>query len=310
MSNERQFTFAPRVLVIVVNYNTGELTRRCLETVARDLADVEWAAIVVDNASPDGSVALLQSIPHVRVVASDRNVGFGAGVNQAVRLKSELRGQRPKFGGESTGEGAELLWVLNPDCEVQPGAFRALVETLDAHPDCAIAAPRLLNADGSVQASARGEPNAWTGLFGRHSLLTKLFPSSQAARRNLPARELVDAGVDSAEVDWVMAASILVRCKAFDEAGGFDERYFLYWEDADLCRRLRDRGWTTRYVPGAVVKHPGGASAATDSALATREFHRSAYRYYARHVARSPWHPMRWVAKIALGLRAWWRSRA
>ena len=218
---------------------------------------------------------------------------------------SERGGRRAEGGGRET----EFLWLLNPDCEVQPGAFRALVEALEAHPESAITAPRLLNADGSVQASARGEPNAWTGLFGRHSFLTKVFPSSEAARRNLRAQDLVDASPESAEVDWVMAASILVRRKAFHEVGGFDEGYFLYWEDADLCRRLRDRGWTTRYVPGAIVLHPGGASAATDSALATREFHRSAYRYYARHVALSPWNPARWFAKVALSLRASWRIR-
>ncbi|HEX6463670.1 MAG TPA: glycosyltransferase family 2 protein [Vicinamibacterales bacterium] len=284
------------VLVIVVNYNTGKLARRCLESVGLDLADVEWQGVVVDNASMDGSVPLLQGIPRICVIANERNVGFGGAVNQAAGQRSEARGQRP-----------ELLWVLNPDCEVQPGAFKALVEALDAHPETAIAAPRLLNADGSVQASARGEPNAWTGLFGRHSLLTRIFPSSHAARRNLRAQDLVDAQLESAEVDWVMAASILIRRKAFDEVGGFDERYFLYWEDADLCRRLRDRGWTTRYVPGAIVEHPGGASAATDAAFATREFHRSAYRYYATHVVPSPWHPARWFAKAALSLRAAWK---
>jgi N-acetylglucosaminyl-diphospho-decaprenol L-rhamnosyltransferase len=285
------------VRVIVVNYNTGELARRCLESVARDLADVEWEGVVVDNASADGSVAKLQGIPRVRVIPNERNVGFGAAVNQAVR------------GPWPVVRDPEVLFLLNPDCDIQPGAFRALVETLDAHPDCAIAAPRLSNADGSVQASARGEPNAWTGLFGRHSLLTKFFPSSAAARRNLPAQDLVDAGVESADVDWVMAAAMLVRRKAFDEVGGFDERYFLYWEDADLCRRLRDRGWKTRYVTRAIVTHPGGASAATDAAFATREFHRSAYRYFAMHIVTSPWHPARWLAKIALAVRGWWLTR-
>jgi hypothetical protein len=295
------------VRVIVVNYNSAELARRCLESVARELADVEWEGVVVDNASPDGGLATLQGIPRVRVVANQRNVGFGAAVNQATRPRSEIRGSRSDA---EKADGAELLWILNPDCDVVPGAFTALVETLDAHPDCAIAAPRLLNADGSVQASARGEPNAWTGLFGRHSLLTKFFPSSAAARRNLPAQDLVDAGVESAEVDWVMAAVMLVRRDAFAQVKGFDEGYFLYWEDADLCRRLRDRGWRTRYVPRAIVRHPGGASAATDAAFAAREFHRSAYRYFATHVVASPWHPARWFAKIALALRARWRARS
>jgi N-acetylglucosaminyl-diphospho-decaprenol L-rhamnosyltransferase len=205
---------------------------------------------------------------------------------------------------------APLLWLLNPDCAVEPGAFAALRATLDAHPECAIAAPRLLNADGSVQASARGEPTAWTGLFGRHSLLARVFPSSAIARRNLPAQDLVEAGVESAAVDWVMGAAMLVRRSAFEQVHGFDERYFLYWEDADLCRRLRAHGLSTRYVPRAIVRHPGGASAKTASAFATRMFHESAYRYYATHVVPSPWHPARWLARVALKARAWWRSRS
>jgi N-acetylglucosaminyl-diphospho-decaprenol L-rhamnosyltransferase len=309
---------ATRVLVAIVNYNTGELTRRCLETVARDLADVEWEAVVVDNASADGSAAKLTGIPHVRIIANAKNVGFGAAVNQAARLQA-ARPQAPSPTTDSSYSptidspsspttDSPILFLLNPDCELQPGAFRALVETLDAHPDCAIAAPRLLNADGSVQASARGEPNAWTGLFGRHSLLTKVFPSSSATRRNLPARDLVEAGVESAEIDWAMAAAMLVRRQPFDAVDGFDEQYFLYWEDADLCRRLRDRGWKTRYVPRAIVKHAGGASAATDSGFATREFHKSAYLYYATHIVTSPLNPLRWMAKFALSLRAWWRA--
>lgn len=304
--NSRPSPLAPRVLVLIVNYNTGELTRRCLETVARDLADVEWEAVIVDNASADGSAAKLTGIPHVRVIANAKNVGFGAAVNQATRPKALSPTTDSPTSPTTDGP---LLFLLNPDCEVQAGAFGALVETLDGHPDCAIAAPRLLNADGSVQASARGEPNAWTGLFGRHSLLTKVFPSSSVTRRNLPARDLVEAGVESAEIDWAMAAAMLVRRQPFDAVGGFDERYFLYWEDADLCRRLRDRGWKTRYVPRAIVKHAGGASAATDSAFATREFHKSAYRYYATHIVTSPLNPLRWMAKFALTLRAWWRSR-
>jgi GT2 family glycosyltransferase len=137
--------------------------------------------------------------------------------------------------------------------------------------------------------------------------LTKVFPHRR--RRAATAAQDLSTPESSAEVDWVMAAAMLVRRKAFDEVNGFDERYFLYWEDADLCRRLRDREWKTRYVPRAIVTHPGGASAATDSAFATREFHRSAYRYFATHVVPSPWHPARWFAQIALTLRAWLKTR-
>jgi N-acetylglucosaminyl-diphospho-decaprenol L-rhamnosyltransferase len=283
------------VAVIVINFNTSALARRAVETAAADLALAPghaWTAIIVDNASSDGGPALLQGLPQTRVIANDTNAGFGAAINQAARAT-----------------GARLLWLLNPDCEVVPGAFATLTATLEQHPECAIAAPQLLNADGTVQASARGEPSAWTGLFGRHTLLTRFFPSSTVARRNLPAADLVASGVDSAPVDWVMGAAMLIRREAFDLVGGFDERYFLYWEDADLCRRLRERGWTTRYVPRARVVHAGGASAKTRSREATRAFHRSAYLYYATHVVPSPWNPVRWFARAALTARAWWRMR-
>ena len=278
------------IAVIVVNYNAGALLRRCLESAAADLRGRDWSAIVVDNASSDGSAKTVEDLPRTRLVANADNRGFGAAVNQAVRLTT-----------------AQRLWLLNPDCEVQEGAFAALEATLATHDDCAIAAPQLLNADGSIQASARGEPSAMTGLFGRHGLFAKLFPRASLTRRNLQAEDLSAAVDTSAVVDWVMGAAMLIRRDAFDSVGGFDERYFLYWEDADLCRRLRNRGLTTRYVPGARVRHPGGVSAGTQQAFATRAFHRSAYIYYATHVMPSPWHPARWFAKAALALRAEWR---
>jgi N-acetylglucosaminyl-diphospho-decaprenol L-rhamnosyltransferase len=282
----------PDVAVIVVNFNTGEETIGCIASALLDLGAVRSEVFVVDNASSDGSAELLGSDSTITLIANQTNRGFGAAVNQAAKLAR-----------------APLFWILNPDCRVLPGAYRALLNTLERHSDCAIAAPQLLNADGSVQASARGEPDAWTGLFGRHGLLTKFFPQSGGARKNLPAADLVASGVESAEVPWVMGAAMLVRREAFERIGRFDERYFLYWEDADLCRRLRLAAWTIRYVPGARVNHPGGASANTASRLAIRAFHESAYRYYSTHVVRSPGNPLRLFAKAALGLRARWRMR-
>lgn len=280
------------VAVVIVNFNAGEHLRTCVESAAADLAGVRSAIVVIDNASTDGSAETIAHSPGATLIRNESNRGFGAAVNQAARLTD-----------------ARLLWLLNPDCRVRAGTFERLAGTLARHDACAIAAAQLLNTDGSVQASARGEPSAWTGLFGRHGVLTKVFPRSAAARRNLPAADLVQAGVESAVVDWVMGACMLVRRDRFDEVGGFDERYFLYWEDADLCRRLRARGYETRYVPGAQVVHVGAVSSGTRSAFATREFHRSAYRYYATHIVSTPWHPARGLARIALALRSWWRSR-
>jgi N-acetylglucosaminyl-diphospho-decaprenol L-rhamnosyltransferase len=281
-----------RVTVVVVNFNAAAATRACVASAAADLGDREWDAIVIDNASSHEASLDLPAERRIRVVHNTTNRGFGAAVNQAAAMTS-----------------ASLLWLLNPDCVVRPGAFAALARVLDEHPDCAIAAPRLLNEDGSVQASARGEPTALTGLFGRNTWLTRFFPESRIVRRNLPAADLAAAGVESTPIDWAMGAAMLIRRSAFDAVGGFDERYFLYWEDADLCRRLRDRGFTVRYVPPAIVVHAGGASARTDAALASRAFHRSAYLYYATHVVRSPWNPLRLFARVALTLRAEWRAR-
>jgi GT2 family glycosyltransferase len=278
------------IAVIVVNFNGGRHLRACVESAADDLEGRDWHAIVVDNASSDNSVATVESMPQVKVVRNEENRGFGAAINQAAAMTA-----------------SPLLWLLNPDCAVERGAFARLESTLQAHQNCAIAAPQLLNADGTTQASARREPTAWTGLFGRHSLLTRLFPRSKMARRELPAADLAASAADSAVVDWVMGAAMLIGRDPFDAVGGFDERYFLYWEDADLCRRLRGRGWTTRYVPAARVSHPGGLSAGTRQAFATRAFHRSAYLYYATHIVPSPLHPLRWVAKVALGARSRWR---
>ena len=279
----------PEVDVIIVNYNAGDLLRECLASLPAGIGHDRWTAIVVDNASHDGSAGAAEGLPHVRIIYNNRNVGFGAAVNQAARLGT-----------------APLLWLLNPDCRVEPGAFAPQRATLDAHAPCAIAAPQLLNGDGTVQASARGEPGALTGLFGRHGLLARLFPSAALTRRNLRSEALVASGVESADVDWVMGASMLIRRDRFEEVRGFDERYFLYWEDADLCRRLRNRGYTTRYVPRAGVLHPGGVSARTAAAFATREFHKSAYLYYSTHVARSP--VTRALAWLALNARARWRT--
>jgi N-acetylglucosaminyl-diphospho-decaprenol L-rhamnosyltransferase len=278
------------VAIIIVNFNAGEHLRRCIAALDRGLVARDWHATVIDNASSDGSADLAAGHPRVRLIRNDTNRGFGAAVNQAAAMTS-----------------APLLLLLNPDCAIEPGALEILEKVLADRPECAVAAPQLLNTDGTVQASARGEPGAWTGLFGRHGLFTRLFPRARLARRNLPAGDLVAANVESAPVDWVMGACMLIRRDLFDLVGGFDERYFLYWEDADLCRRLRNRGYTTRYVPAARVVHAGGASARTSSALASRAFHRSAYRYYATHVVPSPWHPARWMARGALSVRAWWR---
>jgi N-acetylglucosaminyl-diphospho-decaprenol L-rhamnosyltransferase len=276
------------IAVLIVNFNAGPALGQCLASLGEHLGGFDWEALVVDNGSADGSdVAAEQAGPRVRVIRGGGNVGFAAAVNAAARLTR-----------------APLLLLLNPDARLLPGAAEALCADLQAHAECAIVGPAVVNEDSSPQGSARGDPDMLTGIFGRTALATRLFPRLGAARRNVVVLEDAAGGRD---VDWVSGACMLVRREAFDRVGGFDERFFLYWEDADLCRRLRNAGWRTRYQPAAKVVHLVGCSSRTNASLAIRAFHRSAYLYYATHVHPSAWHPARWAAFALLALRCRWR---
>jgi N-acetylglucosaminyl-diphospho-decaprenol L-rhamnosyltransferase len=283
----------PACTIVIVNYNAGEHLACCLASLAPALADWNWHAIVVDNASQDGSERhALAAGDRVRLLPSDTNVGFGAAVNHGVADTHD-----------------PLILLLNPDAELAPGVVTALARELDRFPECAIIGPGILNEDGTVQGSARGDPTLLTGLFGRTTRLTRLFPTSAVARRNIISPADVPAGQQSVEVDWVSGACMLLRRDAFDEAGGFDTGFFLYWEDADLCRRLRNRGRTIRYFPAAHVRHAVGVSSKTARPASIRAFLASALRYYTKHVARNA--PERWLAAALLRTRAFlkqWRD--
>jgi GT2 family glycosyltransferase len=228
----------------------------------------------------------------VTLVANAANVGFGRAVNQALARA-----------------GAPFVLIMNPDCRLEPGALTALEAELRREPQCAIAGPRILDPDGSVQGSARGDPDMFTGFFGRSAALRRLMPWLPASRRNV-VDVRVPAGAPSLAVDWLSGACLLARREAIVAEGGFDERYFLYWEDADLCRRLRTRGYEVRYVPGATAVHHVGLSSRTARAPSVRAFHDSAYLYYATHVAPGALNPKRLLARALLSLRCWWLLRA
>ena len=275
------------VAAIIVNYNSGAELAAALRSIADEMAGLSWEAVVVDNASSDGSEAAAEAFsPQVRLLRNAENVGFARGINQAVRHTR-----------------APLLLIQNPDCRLLPGALAALREVLTSNCGCAIASPRILDPDGSVQGSARGDPDLLTGLFGRTGLLRRLLPAARVSMRNVVTEAAIRSGAPSVKVDWVSGACMLVRRDAFESVGGFDEGYFLYWEDADLCRRMRARGFHVRYVPGATAVHRVGQSSRTAQANSVRAFHASAYRYYATHVAPGAWSPRRLVARGLLAAR-------
>ena len=276
----------PTLSAVLVNYNSGGELRRALDSIERECTG-SWEGIVVDNASTDGSERTATELASTKLIRNRENVGFGRGVNQGVAAST-----------------ADRILIMNPDCQLMSGALPPLMAVLDDDPLCAVAAPRILDPDGSPQGNARGDPDMLTGLFGRTSALRRSLSGLDVARRNVIA---ADAPTN---VDWVSGACMVVKRDALASVGGFDERYFMYWEDADLCRRLRGRGYTIRYVPGSSAVHQVGQSSRTARASSIRAFHESAYLYYATHVAPGALNPRRWIAHLLLGARCWWKLRS
>lgn len=251
------------VTVLIVNFKVYDELAGCLDALAADTDGANADVVVVDYESEQARLAKALA-HHPRAIAIPRhdNRGFAAGINEAARRAS-----------------TDLLLLLNPDTRVRPGSLRALIDHLSASPDVVAAGPKVISPDSSLQATGRTFPTALTGLFGRTSLFTKVFPDNALSRKNLPS-----AAVDQAiDVDWVAGTCVLARTRAFREVGGFDEGFFLYWEDADLCQRLRARGGRIMYVPAAVVVHESGSSSDRARARSLIAFHRSALRYYGKH---------------------------
>jgi GT2 family glycosyltransferase len=253
------------VSIIIVNYKTYDELGSCLASLLSDSPSPREVIVVDHSTSAPDLERLRARYPQARVSAVEGNPGFSAGVNAGARLAA----------------GRHLL-ILNPDTEVEAGAVEAMVEYLDTHPDTAVVGARIESPAGTVQRSARRFPTMLTGLAGRTSLITRVWPTNPLSRRDL----LADASTSTPrEVDWVAGACMAVNAEAFRSVGGMDERFFLYWEDADLCKRLKEAGWRVVYLPAAVVTHGIGRSRRHARALSVRAFHRSAYLYFAKHRA-------------------------
>ena len=252
---------------VVVTYNSREHIAACLRSLAGARGALAMETVVVDNASADGSVAEARAAG-ARVVETGDNLGYARAVNRGTR--------------ETTGE---FVLVLNPDCLVASGALAALHAWMRAHPRCAIAAPRILNTDGSVEFSARSFPTHLTFLFNRYSLATRLWPGNPWSRRYLLSDW--DHASDRS-VDWVSGACMLVRRAAIEQVGGMDEAYFMFNEDVDWCHAMKRAGWSVDFVAAAEVTHHIGASKGRVSDKVILERHRGMIHYFRKYHRTNP----------------------
>lgn len=249
--------------VIIVNWNVRDLLRACLRSLQAAGDGIALELIVVDSASSDGSADMVRAeFPAVRLIACETNVGFSAGQNIGL-----------------AAAGGDFLLCLNPDTEVAPDALRVMLDYLHAHPDVGVAGPRLRYGDGTVQSSRRRFPTFATALL-ESTVLQQWSPRNRVLDRYYIADRPDDAEQD---VDWLTGACLLVRRAVYAQVGGFDEGFFMYSEELDWQKRIRDAGWRIVYLPQAGVLHYEGRSSEQVVPLRHIRFQRSKIRYFRKH---------------------------
>jgi GT2 family glycosyltransferase len=251
--------------ITICSWNTKGDLEACLRSLELVREEAPFEVIVFDNNSADGSPDMVEeTFPWVRLIRSSRNLGFTGGQNHAVSHRL----------------GRDAL-LLNSDTIVHEGAIRQLVEYAEAHPECGIIGPRLLNSDGSLQYSCRRFPNPLAALF-RNTVFGRWFPNNKYTREYL----MTDLPHDRiTEVDWVSGAALYAQKAFIDQVGLLDPEYFMFSEDVDWCFRCWAAGFKVVYLPTAVITHAIGRSTDKAPNRMIGGFHRSMFRFYKKNMA-------------------------
>lgn len=262
------------IWIVIVNYRTADLVIDCLRALSAQVSDlVNSRVVVVDNNSGDDSVVKLAAAIEregwsswTDVMPLDRNGGFAFGNNASIRIAL------------ASTESVDYVMLLNPDTVAYPGAIKALVDFMDAHPDAGVAGSQLENANGSVECSAHTFPSPLGELNGaaRLGVLSRLLHRYVVSP---PSRALAHP------CDWVCGASMIIRRQVIEDIGLMDERYFLYFEEVDYCRRAHQAGWQCWHVPDSRVIHLEGASTGISATAKRRAgyWYDSRRRFFVKH---------------------------
>lgn len=258
--------------ILIINYKTPSLLRHCIKSVYKSKPDLDYEIIVVDNASGDESVELIEDeFPQVKLIANKKNLGFPKAVNQGI-LASE----------------GKYILVLNPDITVLPNSIDKMFQYLEKNKSIAVLAPKLINPNGSVQYSCFSTfPTPQIVLY-RRTFLGK-FPRASKIIDDFRMADWDHS--QKREVAWVLGSCMMVRKSAIDQIGLMDERFFMYMEDVDWCRRFWQKGWKIYYYPEAQMVHYYQRSSATESGLFLALFNRqtrihikSALKYFLKYM--------------------------
>lgn len=247
-----------KLSIIILNWNTSDLLQQTLASVYKETAGFDYEVIVVDNASSDYSVEKVrQNYPQARVIVNEGNIGFSKGNNVGLKVAQ-----------------GEYLMLLNSDVIVRDGAINQLVKFLDEHPEAVMVGPRLINSDGSFQASCRRKlPNPWNSfvyLFGLKKLIKAEYKSDSRP-------EAVE------ETEGLSGAAMMFRRQVYETIGGLDEDFFMYGEDLDFCFRVKEKVGRIFFVGTAVITHLYGQSSAKRKVDSIVNFYDAMVLYYKKH---------------------------
>ena len=285
--------------IVIVNYNVRDLLRDCLASVFDSRGDFAFEVCVVDNGSTDGSAEMLEAeFPQVRLIRAENRV-YAVGNNLGLRA----------FGYEELGAQPTNLPVpkyvllLNPDTILPPSALADMLAFMEQHPQSAVAGPRLVREDGSLDRACRRSFPTPEVAFYRLSGLSKLFPSSPRFGRYNVTYLPPDV---TTEVDSVVGAFMLIRGEALAQVGLLDEQFFMYAEDLDLCYRLKDRGWQVWYNSGVTVLHYKGRSSQQRSTFANVKFYETMRQFHDKHFRQQTLFLVNWIIYAGIGLLGGW----
>lgn len=241
--------------ILIVTWNNEDVIGKCIDSIVSTLPSSEYKILIADNASFDDTVNIInKGYPAVELIRNDNNIGFGAANNQLI-LKSN----------------SEYIVFLNPDTIVQKDALSLLINYLKLNPSIGAVGPQLLNKNGTLQLTDMRYPNWKTPYLDiisfRRAFGKGVMPAHLAAR--------FFKSTDPVEVDWIMGACLMTRKEILDEIGSFDEKYFMYCEETELCHRIKRNGWRIIYLSASKVVHLGGEGLALYNSNKIIEIHKS-----------------------------------